>query len=224
VKILEQFSSFLDTTSVTISDMDTTFVFIVSSGPSSGGRNKLKIQTDLCSETGKKSQPEVNIGIASGCASGAMSTTSGGGSESEAMSEATVDHFDAEDAMSGLDEPSRPPSESALNAASVYNTSPENRSWISTFERQSTSSHMLPQLVVDNCSSGTIYLLAPFLFGVITNCSNCEIVVGAVAHVLHLQECDGVRLTVAAGKVVIRNCRDCSVFSAALSQVIFQHS
>lgn len=78
----------------------------------------------------------------------------------------------------------------------------------------------LPQLHIEACTGATILLLAPFSTATVSNCVNCEIVIGAVSRVVHVIGCEGVKLTVASGKIMIRNCRDCVFSSASLSQIV----
>lgn len=65
---------------------------------------------------------------------------------------------------------------------------------------------------VTDCSDAHIYLLQPFEHATISACTNCTIVVGAVAGLLHMVDCERIKITSAARRVLISNCFDVSHF------------
>jgi len=65
---------------------------------------------------------------------------------------------------------------------------------------------------VTDCSDAHIYLLQPFEHATISACTNCTIVVGAVAGLLHMVDCERIKITSAARRVLINNCFDLSHF------------
>ena len=76
-------------------------------------------------------------------------------------------------------------------------------------ERHSSSHHgRLHDLHVVDCSDAHIYLLQPFEHATIAACTGCTIVVGAVAGLLHVVDCERVTITSAARRVLVSNCSD----------------
>lgn len=66
----------------------------------------------------------------------------------------------------------------------------------------------LHDLHVLDCSDAHIYLLQPFEHVTISACTGCTIVIGAVAGLLHVVDCERTTITVAARRVLIGNCLD----------------
>jgi hypothetical protein len=196
VRILEQISSFVSHSSLVLSDISSTFFLLASAGPAGKRRNEQSSRLHAAD-------------------SGAMSTSAGSGSEGH-MSEGSneVDGA-ADDGMSGVDEPRM-----SLGAESDAGWIPSADTSSAVASFSSRRAKALPQLTVEDSTAGTIYLLAPFSSAMVVNCFNCDIVVGAVANVLHLQGCENVRITVAAGKVLLRNCKDCTVYSSTLAHSV----
>lgn len=65
---------------------------------------------------------------------------------------------------------------------------------------------------VSDCSDANMYLLQPFEHATISACVNCTIVVGAVAGLLHVVDCEHIKITSAARRVLVSNCFDVSHF------------
>lgn len=61
---------------------------------------------------------------------------------------------------------------------------------------------------VSRCSDSQMYLLQPFEHATISACSGCTIVVGAVAGLLHVVDCERTTITAAARRVLVSNCYD----------------
>ena len=61
---------------------------------------------------------------------------------------------------------------------------------------------------VSGCSDSQMYLLQPFEHATISACSGCTIVVGAVAGLLHVVDCERTTITAAARRVLVSNCYD----------------
>lgn len=61
----------------------------------------------------------------------------------------------------------------------------------------------LHDLVVSDCSDAHFYLLQPFEYATIARCSGCTIVIGAVAGLLHIVDCEKTNITVAARRVLV---------------------
>ena len=66
----------------------------------------------------------------------------------------------------------------------------------------------LHDVVVSGCSDSHMYLLQPFEHATISACSGCTIVVGAVAGLLHVVDCERTTITSAARRVLVSNCYD----------------
>jgi Tubulin binding cofactor C len=72
----------------------------------------------------------------------------------------------------------------------------------------SVSSGRLHDLVVSDCSDVNFYLLQPFEHVTIAACTGCTIVVGAVAGLLHVVDCERTVITSAARRVLVSNSCD----------------
>ena len=66
----------------------------------------------------------------------------------------------------------------------------------------------LHDLNISNCSDAHMYLLQPFEHATISACTDCTIVVGAVAGLLHVVDCERTTVTTAARRVLVSNCFD----------------
>ncbi|GAX19749.1 hypothetical protein FisN_37Lh015 [Fistulifera solaris] len=67
-------------------------------------------------------------------------------------------------------------------------------------------------VLIAECENAHIYLLQPLEHATVTNCSNCTIVLGAVAGLLHVVNCDKMAITCAARKFIVRNCCDIQTY------------
>jgi len=63
----------------------------------------------------------------------------------------------------------------------------------------------LHDLTVSNCSDCHLYLLRPFEHATITACTDCTIVVGAVAGLLNVLDCERITITSAARRILVIN-------------------
>ena len=70
----------------------------------------------------------------------------------------------------------------------------------------------LHDLVVSDCSDAHFYLLQPFEHVTIAACTGCTIVVGAVAGLLHIVDCEKTVVTFAARRLLISNSCDVQAF------------
>ncbi|CAB9514354.1 TBCC domain containing 1 [Seminavis robusta] len=70
------------------------------------------------------------------------------------------------------------------------------------------SNTRLHDVVISDCSDVHIYLLQPFEHATIAACTGCTIVVGAVAGMLHVVDCEKTKVTSAARRVLISNSSD----------------
>jgi TBCC domain-containing protein 1 len=66
----------------------------------------------------------------------------------------------------------------------------------------------LHDLTINACSDSHIYLLQSFEHVTISECTNCTIVIGAVAGLMHVLDCERTKITVAARRIVVNNCSD----------------
>ena len=70
----------------------------------------------------------------------------------------------------------------------------------------------LHDLVVSDCSDAHFYLLQPFEYATIARCSGCTIVVGAVAGLVHIVDCEKTNITVASRRVLVSTSCDVKTF------------
>lgn len=78
-----------------------------------------------------------------------------------------------------------------------------------------SASGRLHDLVISDCSDAHFYLLQPFEHATIAACTGCTIVVGAVAGLLHIVDCEKTNITAAARRILISN--SCDVQSYVFS-------
>lgn len=87
---------------------------------------------------------------------------------------------------------------------------------------ESTETQRLHDLVISDCSDCHFYLLQPFEHASISFSTGCTIVVGAVAGLLHVQDCEKTQLTSAARRLLISNSSDvlCHIFTPSPSLLV----
>jgi TBCC domain-containing protein 1 len=66
----------------------------------------------------------------------------------------------------------------------------------------------LHDLAISDCSDAHFYLLQPFEHATIAACTGCTIVVGAVAGLLHVVDCEKTTITSAARRILVSNSCD----------------
>lgn len=71
-----------------------------------------------------------------------------------------------------------------------------------------TSAGRLHDLAISDCSDAHFYLLQPFEHATISACTGCTIVVGAVAGLLHVVDCEKTTITSAARRILVSNSCD----------------
>jgi hypothetical protein len=72
----------------------------------------------------------------------------------------------------------------------------------------SASTSRLHDLAISDCSDVHMYLLQPFEHVTIAACTGCTIVVGAVAGLLHIVDCEKTTITSAARRILVSNSSD----------------
>ena len=75
----------------------------------------------------------------------------------------------------------------------------------------------LPHAIISGCTGAHIYLLAPYTSATISHCSDCEIILGAVAGTLVMNYCERVTVTAACRKLLIVGSSDCRICIATLT-------
>ena len=193
-----------------MSDVSSTFLLLATSGPTSSISIRpgfLPKASDSIDGGKNGNSGGVNYISEVSCAS-----PSGG---SEMMSEGNGESESERESRMSTDT-----SHNDLNKKATEELGLEMLSSSSSGSMFQKSSVQLPDLVVDDCNGATLYLLAPFASATITNCTNCEIIIGAVSRVVYLVGCEQVKLTCCSGKLVVRNCLDSFIFSASLSQTV----
>jgi hypothetical protein len=63
----------------------------------------------------------------------------------------------------------------------------------------------LHDVTIVNCSGTHLYLLQPFEHVTISACTDCTIVLGAVAGLLHIQDCERIRITSTSRRIAVSN-------------------
>lgn len=74
------------------------------------------------------------------------------------------------------------------------------------------SNSRLHDLAISDCSDVHMYLLQPFENVTIAACTGCTIVVGAVAGLLHVVDCERTTITAAARRILVSNSCDAVLF------------
>ena len=75
----------------------------------------------------------------------------------------------------------------------------------------------LPSLSITASQGGYMHFLSSYSCASITNCSDCEIVIGAVSGAVVLNSCERIKLTVACKKLIVQNSLECDLSIATLS-------
>ena len=75
----------------------------------------------------------------------------------------------------------------------------------------------LPSLSITASQGGYMHFLSVYSCVSITNCSDCEIVIGAVSGAVVLNSCERIKLTVACKKLIVQNSLECDLSVATLS-------
>jgi Tubulin binding cofactor C len=70
------------------------------------------------------------------------------------------------------------------------------------------STQRLHDLLISDCSDAHFYLLHPFEHATISACTGCTIVVGAVAGLLHVVDCEKTCITTASRRILLSNSAD----------------
>ena len=70
------------------------------------------------------------------------------------------------------------------------------------------SNGRLHDVVISDCSDVHMYLLQPFEHVTLAACTNCTVVVGAVAGMLHVVDCEKTKITAAARRILVSNSSD----------------
>ena len=84
-------------------------------------------------------------------------------------------------------------------------------------KKRGASAACLPSLSITASQGGYMHFLSAYSCVSITNCSDCEIVVGAVSGAVVLNGCERIKLTVACKKLIVQNSLECDLSVATLS-------
>lgn len=76
----------------------------------------------------------------------------------------------------------------------------------------SSASGRLHDLAISDCNDAHFYLLQPFEHATISACTGCTIVVGAVAGLLHVVDCEKTSITTASRRILVSNSCDVQLF------------
>ena len=83
--------------------------------------------------------------------------------------------------------------------------------------RREVGAGSLPHLSVNASQGGHMHFLSSYSCVSISNCSDCEIVIGAVGGAVVVHGCERIKLTVACRKLIIQNSLECDLHVATLS-------
>lgn len=91
--------------------------------------------------------------------------------------------------------------------------------------QKSLASHLIQSerygpVLICGCTRSNLYMLSPYTFASVSSCTDCEIVLGAVAGVVAVSGCERIQLTVACRKLILWNCRDCDIKVGTLTPTI----
>jgi Tubulin binding cofactor C len=78
----------------------------------------------------------------------------------------------------------------------------------------------LPGLSISNSDHATLYMLGPYGSASITGCSDCEIIIGAVAGAIVVTGCERVRVSAMCRKLTVHNSLECEFNVATLTPSI----
>jgi hypothetical protein len=78
----------------------------------------------------------------------------------------------------------------------------------------------IPPLYIQSCDGTSLYLLGSYAFAVISNCNNCDIVIGAVAGIVRVVGCENLKLTVVCKKLILISCLECTINIACSQPVL----
>ncbi len=78
----------------------------------------------------------------------------------------------------------------------------------------------LPQMFLSECKGALLYLVSPYYSASLTNCEDCEIVIGAVFGAVIVNGCERLKITCACRKLIVLNCLECEFNVATLSTTI----
>lgn len=78
----------------------------------------------------------------------------------------------------------------------------------------------LPQLFLNFCTRGNLYMLSPYYCASINGCMDSEIVIGAVYGAVIVNGCERIKITCACRKLIVLNCLECEFNVATLSTSI----
>ena len=73
------------------------------------------------------------------------------------------------------------------------------------------SSQRLHDIIISNCCDAHFYLLQPFEHATIAACTGCTIVVGSVAGLLHVVDCEKTLITSASRRILVSNSSDATL-------------
>ena len=137
------------------------------------------------------------------------------GGRSRGRSDATSDANDDEDSESGGEDFLSSRLEEGvdeLDALKGYSVRRRRRR-----RREGGSIACLPPLNISTSQGAHMLFLSAYSCASITNCSDCEIVIGAVSGAVVLHGCERIKITVACRKLIVHNCLECEIYLATLS-------
>lgn len=105
------------------------------------------------------------------------------------------------------------------SSQSFLNASPKQLS-IPAASANSTGPEQLPQLIISSCTNSILYMLSPYLCGVIVGSSDSTIIIGAVSGALLVSGCERLKISCACRKLIVHNCLECEFNLASLSPCI----
>jgi hypothetical protein len=110
--------------------------------------------------------------------------------------------------VASLDQHSQASSTTAQQVNAAATSAPQQQQQQHPMSMATNESGRLHDLHIADCSDTFFYLLQPFEHATIAACTDCTIVVGAVAGLLHVVDCERTTITSAARRVVVSNSGD----------------
>ena len=75
---------------------------------------------------------------------------------------------------------------------------------------------------VAGCHDAVVYLLAPVEYASVIGCTDCVVVVGAVARALRVEQCERLTLIAATRRLQVRNCHEGTFYLGAAEPPLFR--
>lgn len=106
----------------------------------------------------------------------------------------------------------------ASGSIAACSTSPRN---LSVYDSAKGVKGVTPSARVVDCNEAVIYLLEPYHYVSIVGCTDCTVVIGAVARSLRVEGCERLTLICATKRIVVRSCFASTFHLGIMNQPVF---